>query len=341
MFFSGVVVRPFVAALQGNGYDLVQAYQVLGVKPGDMDDVRARVPLAEMNRIVHRALRATADPGLGLTMGSRMPDTMLQMLGPLVLSARSARHAYTLFQRYVPLLAEGLTWNLAEEGEQAMFIYRCTGQQTPSSRFAAEYVLATTMRVASKFVPDRNVRPTRVMFQHAAPEYADRYASVFECPVVFDYEFNALVFDRALLDIPHPYADATLHEVLTNLAERTLSQLDTQPQTLAHRIALLLQHDIDAAALSVRELAQQLGLTTRQLRRRLALEGRAISDLINEARQAHACAELRHGRSIQDVADRLGFAERSAFHRAFKRWTGQTPQQYSSQHRHRTWTGWG
>ncbi|MET0283393.1 MAG: AraC family transcriptional regulator [Polyangiales bacterium] len=341
MFFSAVVVRPFVAELQSRGFGLSQALHALSVKPDDLTDVRNRISLEELNRIVARAMRASRDPALGLTMGATTPDTMLQMLGPLVLCSRSLRHAFALFHRYVPILAEGMSWTLVEQGETAMFVFRCCGDGIgPSSRFAAEYILANTMRVAAKLLPDRKVRPTRVLFQHARPEYGERYQDVFACPVLFDDALNALVCDRQLLDVPHPFADATLHDVLLDLAERTLAALHRPPQTLTARISLLLQHDIGAAALSVNALSAQLGLTTRQLRRRLALEGGTISDLVNDARRAHACAELRHGHSIQHVADQLGFAERSAFHRAFKRWTGQTPQQYSAEHRHHTLAGW-
>jgi AraC-like DNA-binding protein len=79
-------------------------------------------------------------------------------------------------------------------------------------------------------------------------------------------------------------------------------------------------------------VAREVGLTTRTLRRKLSLLGCTLRELSDEARQELACHALSApDRSIKDVAYALGFAEPSAFHRAFKRWTGLTPHQFRSQ----------
>ena len=76
-------------------------------------------------------------------------------------------------------------------------------------------------------------------------------------------------------------------------------------------------------------VASTLGLSSRTLRRRLAELGCTFSDLVDEARQELACDALQRPQcSIKEVAYALGFAEPSAFHRAFKRWMGVTPREF-------------
>ena len=76
-------------------------------------------------------------------------------------------------------------------------------------------------------------------------------------------------------------------------------------------------------------VALALGISVRSLRRRLAAEGRSYQSVESEALATAAKRLLRdERRTIQDTADRMGFADTTAFHRAFKRWTGTTPSAY-------------
>jgi AraC-like DNA-binding protein len=80
-------------------------------------------------------------------------------------------------------------------------------------------------------------------------------------------------------------------------------------------------------------VARHVGLGPRTLRRRLASLNLSLFTLIEQARTELACDALRGSSAIKEIADRLGFSEVSAFHRAFKRWTGTTPGQYRNAHR--------
>jgi AraC-like DNA-binding protein len=78
--------------------------------------------------------------------------------------------------------------------------------------------------------------------------------------------------------------------------------------------------------MSARALARQLNVSVRTLHRRLGQVGCAFGDLVDEARHRRAVALLRDpGLRTAAIAEDLGFAELSSFYRAFRRWTGRTP----------------
>ena len=80
------------------------------------------------------------------------------------------------------------------------------------------------------------------------------------------------------------------------------------------------------------EVAQQLGMSERSLRRRLAAEGVTYTQLFEQALASAAKRMLRDpDQSILGAAYAMGFSDSSAFHRALKRWTGVTPKQYRDQ----------
>jgi AraC-like DNA-binding protein len=67
-------------------------------------------------------------------------------------------------------------------------------------------------------------------------------------------------------------------------------------------------------------------MSARTLQRRLAGEGLSFDGVLDELRRELALRHLADRRvAIAEVAYLLGFSEPSAFHRAFKRWTGTTP----------------
>ena len=76
-------------------------------------------------------------------------------------------------------------------------------------------------------------------------------------------------------------------------------------------------------------LAQQQGISASTFRRQLEREGRSYQQIKDEVRRAMAFERLREGAlSIAEIAEQAGFQEPSAFHRAFKKWTGQSPGSY-------------
>jgi AraC-like DNA-binding protein len=85
--------------------------------------------------------------------------------------------------------------------------------------------------------------------------------------------------------------------------------------------------------LSMRSVARALGISDRQLRRHLTMEGETYGELVEAAMFAIArrCL-LRERRTIKETAAVLGFAEATSFHRAFKRWSGRTPRQFMADH---------
>jgi AraC-like DNA-binding protein len=328
MYVSVLIVRGIVSELQAHGIEPDRALERLGLLPDALFDIRARISFGELDRILLKAIELTGDPGLGLSMGINAPENMLQLLGHLVVSCRTLREAFVLFQRYSPLIADGLSYQLSETQALGRFDYHCPVALGATSRFAAEYVLLMVRRIAGHFVSDSAQQAELVTFEHARPDYHQRYARAFGCDVSFGQPANSIAFPRRLLDVPQLHADPTMHAALRELAERLLAEMHN-PIKVSDRVRGLLRFESELSIVDVPKLARGMGLTPRSLRRRLASEGQSLTALLDEARCRLACEELRREGSIKEIAERVGFSEPSAFHRAFKRWTGQTPLAYA------------
>jgi AraC-like DNA-binding protein len=299
-----------------------------GLAETSLSDTRHTVSPETYHALVREALDATGDPGLGLAIGLRAPEAMLHVVGHLMFASATLRDALTCFRRYSALLAEGERWDLTEREHTATFSYMPAFQLGDSTRFTNEFVLAMAWRIGRHFALCPERRPPDVRFQHAAPAYAASYETAFGGPIRFGQPANAIVFHTATLDARQLHADDALCATLSEAADQLLRE--RAQITLAERVRAMLRARRDLSDVNTTALALAVSLTPRALRSRLRAEGASLANLINEARLRVAREDLRRPDcSIKDLACRLGFSEPSAFHRAFKRWTGTTPSAYA------------
>ena len=77
------------------------------------------------------------------------------------------------------------------------------------------------------------------------------------------------------------------------------------------------------------EISRHLGLSTRTLSRRLSEKGYTYRQLVQNTQQAISTELLSNtSETVSEIAFQTGFSEQSAFNRAFKRWTGQSPLEF-------------
>jgi AraC-like DNA-binding protein len=258
------------------------------------------------------------------------PFQALGVAGQVFLNCPTIRAAMAEVDRYLPLIQPMSRFRLLEEGDKAHLIYEPPFADPRAYRFGTELALSFVVRIGRHFTSQR-AAPIEVRVCHQAPSYANVYVELFGCPVRFGSSRNEIVFSRALLDVAQPFTDEPLWRLLKNRAEEMLVQEQAR-EHLHERVKQVLHHEVDLSSVHPSGIARRLGMSPRSLRRRLADEGHSLSALVDEVRREVALSELGNPEMpIKRIADRVGFSEVSAFHRAFKRWTGVTPARYRAQ----------
>ena len=139
---------------------------------------------------------------------------------------------------------------------------------------------------------------------------------------------EGLVFPSRLLEAPLQSADPELNALLMRHAERAIALLPTT-QSLATATRKLLLELLPAGDAAAPDVAARMGLSRRTMTRRLASEGTTYKELLEQARHDLALQYLsKSNLEIQQIAFLLGYSETTAFARAFKRWTDQTPFEF-------------
>jgi len=160
-----------------------------------------------------------------------------------------------------------------------------------------------------------------------------RSTSDFFCGTIrFTAGTNTMVLSAVDAARTLPGADAALSAIVRRRLDGPLSNaMPTDAAPLSARVRRMLMEDLGQATLTADSVARTLAMSRRTLTRQLAAEGTSFRAMYDAVRSELARALLQdRSLSIADVAFFLQYSEPAAFHRSFRRWTGQTPQDYRS-----------
>lgn len=116
-------------------------------------------------------------------------------------------------------------------------------------------------------------------------------------------------------------------------ASQSCDELPAPPATLIDALKNALRPHIHETDLTVERSAEICGFEKRKLSRHLKAKGTTLARLIASIRQEEAAKELSGtNRRIGEIAESVGFKDLTVFSRAFKNWTGQSPQEYRRNH---------
>lgn len=170
----------------------------------------------------------------------------------------------------------------------------------------------------------------QLAFAHPRPAHAAEYAVMFSQQILFDAGQTAIRFDARALDAPVVQTVETLRPFLRSAPQSVFlkyKNTDSWSARLRRRL-----RNVDGAQWPLLDdVAKAFHVAPATLRRRLESEGTSYQGIKDELRRDAAIHHLCHSQlPVAEIAHLLGFQEPSAFHRAFKKWTGAQPGEYRS-----------
>jgi len=256
-----------------------------------------------------------------------MPD-----IGTFLTTSSTLRDTLRVFDWVRELINPALNVRLEERGDEAWLLLEFEGAAVEPAVYFTESTFASIFKFGRTLLGERALFG-RLCLRHAAPPYAAAYHRYFGIDILFDQPQYALVFERALLDVPLEGAFPALHRQAEYRVQRQLTRLpkSAAPDSVVALIEQTFAQRPELLGQGIERMAEALGLHHRTLQRRLQDEGQGYADLQAKARFRKAADWLQDDElSIEAISERLGFSDRRSFTRAFTRWAGMSPSAFRS-----------
>jgi AraC-like DNA-binding protein len=284
------------------------------------------IPYAALGRLLAEGVRATGCESLGLRVGARTTASAIGLTGLVSLNSPTVREALQVINDTLKTSETGGATFLNVRGDEASFGYTVTAANVEAVDQIEDGSVAIAYNIMRQLCGAK-WRADRVRLSRRPPRDKTPFLRFFEAPVQFAESCSCFVFDTGILDQPVLDRKPDYIDVLAPLLEKAAAGASASADFLT-TVKLVIRSHIGVGAISRDNVCRALGISARTLSNRLDSYGASYSGLVDEARFETAQSLLMKGVAIAEIAARLGFAEQSAFTRAFKAWSGCAPARW-------------
>ena len=328
--FSGTslarVLRILIEEAERVGADRAKLFHESGLDEAMLADPDGRIPTRWTTNLWMAIVRTLPDVDTGVRMGASQALRDYGLVGYAMLHSRTLEDAFERLLRYSRIVQELMQLRLVSEKDSLSLTF-ARRPILEALEQPAEYAASRVVAIARELTGAAIV-PLEVRLPHPERPRTAAHRTMFGPQIVYDTPDMAIVFHASDVRRPVVQADHELGVYLGALADRTLTELPERTSFM-DAVRRAIWDRTNGTVSSLDEVAGALGSSPRSLQRRLAGERTSFQRLRDEVRRTMAGQLLRGADfSIQEIAYLLGYADSSAFHRAFRRWDGRGPRKF-------------
>jgi AraC-like DNA-binding protein len=307
---------PEVIRSLGHSPDAV--FAAASVDPALYRHPENRIVAQDLGRLFACAAKVTARRDIGLLVVSAFRPPGLGLVGELAAEGpdvnTALRHLVRLLQYNT--LAGYPTFSVAETTAMLGFELRYY------DFLGANIILEGAIGICLRFMQwlcGKQWRPEEVHLSGRKPADPRPFQDFFGAPVRFSATHDAVLFSSDWLKQTVAREQRRLDSMRLEIAAAPLSELVRRQAAM----------DLVFDPLGAKDLARRLGVSPRQLFRRLKAEGTTYQDIVEDVKFSRARHLLGAGDApIAEIAFALGYPDQSSFTRAFTRWSGVPPSEW-------------
>jgi AraC-like DNA-binding protein len=323
-------VTGMLSGMAARGIGFGHLLEGAGIDAAALEHPGNRVPVGAYADLYNRAVQELRDEGFAL-FPQAVPAGTFEFLCRSVVSSRSLAEALERATRFLRLVLPDLAVTISQApGTSELRIAETRPLQRerddPRRVFAFEWLLRL-LHGLSCWLVNRDLALSSVSFPYAEPAHAADYALIYTSRSTFGARYLAAVLNSNLLQLPVRRDDEALAAFLEGAPGKIVT-LYRRDREMVRRVRDIVARSLPAQV-ALDQVARRLNMSARTVERRLHEEGSSLRAIKDALRRDIALSRLeKSDQRVAQLAANLGFADPSAFFRAFTGWTGLSPTAY-------------
>jgi AraC-like DNA-binding protein len=319
-----------IEAMVKMGFSPAQCLADTGLSLLHLEATETEFTLDQEHCLHRNMLRLTGDPLLGLKLGRAYRPEVFGVLGYAMLSSRTVKECLEILYEFGQLTYSFFRFGPANiEDREGTSLRTTLPIPEDLMQFYSDRDIEAGFTLFESLGIDRSAI-SEVHLAHDAGGNLESYQSWFGCPVKTGKSMNAVMYNSDILESQLPQHDEETAHYCKVQCESLLAKVSVANTTTQSVTELMFS--TPGYFLSLDDMAREIGLSSRSLRRRLQEEGSTYQDILRSVRLDLAKDYLASSLSMERISELLGYSEVSVFSRAFKQWTGLAPQVYRKEH---------
>ncbi len=308
------------------GGDIDGIFGNAGLAPSMAGLPTLQLKLSSFCRLFEEAAKRTGNENFGLWFGNQFQPHDLGLWGYAGVSSPTLGAALENLVELFPFHQEDSMLNLVSRDDGMKILeYQILAPRIIERRQDAELSLGMFLNVFRECL-GREWTPEEVYFEHPEPHDAQAHEIAFGAPTYFSQPTNALVFRPEIMDQPMPRHDPRLMTMMRICLKQIGSGRDGCLSVI-DGVQAEIRTKLPEGCPSLETVAEALRLSPARIKRELSLAGLTYRELVQATRRDLAQAYLKQRHlSLSEISFLLGYSELSAFSRAVRRWTGESPR---------------
>lgn len=325
------LVRNIALVAMRRGASMEEVCKAIGVTQATLENPEAIANLDQSIKAWELALRFTGDPFLGLHLGETTSPGLVGMVGYFMESSSDLQTAFRNLLEFKHLVDSDSSY-VEVKGEE--FIYHMdpdplwAALSPETARQVTEHGFSTIPNFI-KLLCGKPIYPLRVGSPFPRPSDTREYVRIFKTEPLFNQPSAYMAFRLRDMEMPLIGHNPVLNAVFKELLEKAIAKAGISASFPDQVRRIILQKFISTIP-PLPEVAALLHVTPRTLQRRLKDEDATFQGIVESVKSEMAIGLLKKpGLTVNEVAWKLGYMEPNVFRRAFKKWTGKSPREYT------------
>ena len=331
MSFNGRFVANIIRFAATQGASRKDLLALTNMEFEVLSDMETKVSSEVYNAVLEKAVEQTRNQHLGLHLGNFLSLSAAGIIVQIVQLSRTVEEGLNYIIQFANLGCSSLPFQLNVKNDKAIISVKPIEAWMQQSALAVEQTIdgyfVFTLRECFTLTR-KKFRPEYIHLRRKKPKSFMEFEKIFECPVYFSKNEDAIFFDSKLLKEEVVTSDYELLKVLVQHAEAKLEKVNADKgivEIVKQSIISLIKPQFP----SLEQVADNLNVSTRTLQRRLRQENQTFKSVLEELKRQWAIDYLKKPElSVKEIAYLLDYSEPSAFVRSFKRWTGKSPGEF-------------